>query len=205
MHRPPKDSASQPERWLVENPSGDTVIYIHVNINTDRRSVLHPRPRPAQGSAQRAALRDIRTIIAALGRSARAIEARTGITNAQIFLLQQLQEDDALSINDLAARARIGQSAVSIVVGHLVRRGLVRRRRSAMDGRRVLVSLTAAGRTLVRRAPEPPTARLLTALGGLEDRELRALSRGVNALARALGVAGETPVMLFEGDARRKR
>ena len=103
-----------------------------------------------------------------------------------------------LSINDLAARAHTGQSAVSIVIGRLVGRRLVRRRGSAEDGRRVLVSLTATGRVLLRRAPKPPTARLLAALGRLDDGELRALARGVNALARAMGIAHAAPVMLFE-------
>ena len=161
------------------------------------RSTVHN----TEGSTQTAALRGLRAIIAALSQSARATEARTGITNAQLFLLQQLQAEDELSINDLAARARTGQSAVSIIVGRLVRRGLVRRRRSAADGRRVSVSLTAAGRTLARRAPEPPTARLLSTLGELENRDLRALARGVNALARVMGVAVEAPAMLFERDA----
>ena len=40
------------------------------------------------------------------------------------------------------------------------------------------MSLTAAGRALVRRAPEPPTARLFTALEQLDDREQRALASG---------------------------
>jgi DNA-binding MarR family transcriptional regulator len=157
--------------------------------------------RSIKDSTQQAALQGLRTIIAALGRSARAIEARTGITNAQLFLLQQLHTEGALSINDLATRARTGQSAVSIVVEHLVRRGLVHRRRSAADGRRVVTSLTTAGRALVRRAPESPTARLLIGVARLEDRDLRALARGVNALVGALGVAGEAPAMLFERDA----
>jgi hypothetical protein len=61
--------------------------------------------------------------------------------------------------------------------------------------------LTAAGRALVRLAPEPPTAHLLAAVGQLDARDLRALARGVNALARAMGVADETPPMLFERDA----
>jgi len=176
--------------------------YIDVNIYRKElwQSMLRSTVRSRELSAPTAALRGLRAIIAALSQSARATEARTGITNAQLFLLQQLQAEDELSINDLAARARTGQSAVSIIVGRLVRRGLVQRRRSASDGRRVGVSLTAAGRALARRAPEPPTARLLSTLGELEKRDLQALARGVNALARVMGVAVEAPAMLFERD-----
>jgi DNA-binding MarR family transcriptional regulator len=161
-------------------------------------------PPSSDATMQKAVLRGLRTVIAVLSRSARAIEARTGVTNAQLFVLQQLQTDDVLGINDLAARARTGQSAVSIVVGRLVRRGLVRRRRSVGDGRRVGVSLTVAGRALVRQAPEPPTARMLVAVGRLGRADLRALARGVTALIAAMGIAGETPSMLFERDGSRR-
>ena len=156
--------------------------------------------RSTHAAMQESVLRSFRAIIAALSRSARAIEARTGVTNAQLFVLQQLRTEEMLGINDLAARARTGQSAVSIVVRRLVRRGLVRRRRSLTDGRRVGVSLTAAGRALVRQAPEPPTTRLLVAVGRLGPRNLGALARGVTALVAAMGITGETPSMLFERD-----
>jgi DNA-binding MarR family transcriptional regulator len=177
-------------------------IYILTSIHSQDRVSM---PRSSQATMQDAALRGLRTIIAVLSRSARAIEARTGVTNAQLFILQQLQADEALGINDLAARARTGQSAVSIVVRRLVRRGLVHRRRLVADGRRVGVSLTVAGRALVCQAPEPPTTRLLAAVGGLDYEDLRALARGVTALVPAMGVAGETPPMLFEGDGSRRR
>lgn len=160
--------------------------------------------RSTQATMQEAVLRALRALIAALSRSARTIEARTGVTNAQLFVLQQLQTEEALGINALAARARTGQSAVSIVVRRLVRRGLVSRRRSAADGRRVGVSLTIAGRALVRQAPEPPTTRMLAAVGRLDHRDLRALARGLTALVSAMGIAGETPSMLFERDGNRR-
>jgi DNA-binding MarR family transcriptional regulator len=160
--------------------------------------------RSTQATAQEAVFRALRALIGALSRSARTIEARTGVSNAQVFVLQQLQAEEALGINALAARARTGQSAVSIVVRRLVRRGLVTRRRSAADGRRVVVSLTLAGRALIRRAPEPPTTQMLAAVGRLEPRDLRALARGLTALVAAMGIAGETPSMLFERDGNRR-
>jgi DNA-binding MarR family transcriptional regulator len=161
------------------------------------------RPKtPAQHLAQETAIRGVRSVVQTLSTSARAIETRTGVSNAQLFLLQQLDAATTLSINELAARARIGQSAVSIVVSRLVRCGLVERRRSATDGRRVTVSLTPAGRALVRRAPQSSTARLLSAVAALPPADLRALARGVTTLARALGADTEAPPLLFEPDAR---
>src|ERR671935_128422 len=109
-------------------------------------------PQPA---AERAlALQCIRALVGTLSRSARAVERRTGVTNAQLFVLQQLAAGEGLSINELAARALTGQNTVSTVVARLVERGLVRRKRAEDDARRAVVSLPPAGRRLLERAPE---------------------------------------------------
>ena len=139
-------------------------------------------PSPDQAEA----LRLIRALVATLSRSARSIEQRTGVTNAQLFILRELAGEQALSINDLAARALTGQNTVSMIVARLVEQGLVSRRRNEDDARRVEVRLTPVGRRLVNRAPEPPTTRLLHALGGMSPDGLRALNRSLRALARRM-------------------
>ena len=143
-------------------------------------------------------LASIRALVAALQRSARSIEQRTGVTNAQLFVLRQLAASDALSINELAALALTQQSTVSTVVGRLAGRGLVRRRRASSDGRRVTVSLTSAGRQLLRHAPKPPTGRLLDALTRLGRKDLTALASGLQALTTAMGLRTQGAAMLFE-------
>jgi DNA-binding MarR family transcriptional regulator len=159
------------------------------------------RPAATRLERDRAdAARAIRALVAALRRSARGVEQRTGITNAQLFILQQLRRADARSINELAALAHTQQSTVSLVVSRLERARLVRRARSTEDRRRVLVSLTAAGRRLAGAAPEPPPARLLRAIRSLRPAELRALLAGHRALARSMGTSLSTPPLLFEVD-----
>lgn len=144
------------------------------------------------------ALRALRALVAALSRSARSIEWRTGFTNAQLFLLRQLAAADRLSVNELAARARTNQSTVSSVLGRVVRAGLVDRARSPQDRRRVALSLTSKGRRLVRRAPTPPTSALFHALESLTDAHARALAEGLGALLVALGLEPDGSPMLFE-------
>jgi DNA-binding MarR family transcriptional regulator len=144
------------------------------------------------------ALRGIRQLVRTLQESARAVEGRTGITNAQLFLLRALEEVDSLSLGELAAEARTQQSTVSIVVKRLVRTGLVRRQRSPDDARRVHLSLTARGRRKLHNAPVPPTARLLDALRAVSPAERRALIRGLKALESRMGAGIQEPGMLFE-------
>lgn len=152
---------------------------------------------PPDGHRERA-LRAIRTLVAALSRSARSIEWRTGFTNAQLFLIRQLDAADGLSVSELARRARISQSTVSSVLGRIVRAGLVRSERSPTDGRRATLSLTPKGRRLLRHAPTPPTEALFDALSSLTDDEARNLAAGLAALLAAFGLGPAEGPMLFE-------
>src|SRR5262245_44102891 len=98
-------------------------------------------------------LDDLRRIVRVLRESSRAAEGQLGVTGAQLFVLKALAEAPALSINALAERTRTHQSTVSVVVRRLVEHGLVKRSVSLTDGRRLELSLTRRGRTLLSRAP----------------------------------------------------
>jgi hypothetical protein len=68
-----------------------------------------------------------------------------------------------------------------------------------VNGRRLELSLAAAGRRLLARAPEPTTGRLLIALDELTDDQPHSLSAGLDALIAVLGVESRGAGMLFEG------
>jgi DNA-binding MarR family transcriptional regulator len=145
------------------------------------------------------ALDGIRAVVGSLTRSARSVERRTGITTAQLFVLRQLAEHDGLSLGEVAEHTLTRQSTVSVVVARLAERGLIRATRATNDRRRLELSLTAAGRRILARAPEPTTGRLLDALDSLSSAELRSLSTGLDALVAALGIESRAAGMLFEG------
>ena len=157
-----------------------------------------PVARRRSPAVRTLALERMRALVAALSRSARAVERRTGVTNAQLFLLQQLAGGNSRSVNDLAARARTQQSTVSIVVARLVRAGLAAKRRSDKDGRVAVISITPKGRRLLAHAPVPPTSELLRAIEDLSDRDARSLADGLRALVDALGLSPSPVTMLFE-------
>ena len=173
--------AKNPRRGAIESPG----------TNMPPRSVTGNKD-------QEKAFRSIRALVAALQTSARAVEARTGLTNAQLFLLRQIAGSDGLTINDLSQRTSAAQSSVSVVVARLVRAGHVKRARVVDDGRRVTLTATARGRTVVRKAPPPATERLLEALGAITGGEARAISRGIGALLARLGAGEEGAPLLFE-------
>ena len=110
------------------------------------------------------------------------------------------------SLTEIAARTMTDRTSVAAVVERLAERGLVTRRRSDADRRRLEIAATRAAATVLRRAPHAPTRRLLDGLDALDDRSLGRLATGLTDLVRSMGIADEPARMLFEdGPAARSR
>ena len=131
-------------------------------------------------------LDSIRYVVRTLRVSGRAAEQTVGVSGAQLYVLQQLARSPAQSLNELAERTLTHQSSVSVVVSRLVARRLVTRTVSPEDARRVVLTLTPAGRALLARAPEAAQARLVEGLRRLPPREARGLARGLRALVEVM-------------------
>jgi MarR family transcriptional regulator, lower aerobic nicotinate degradation pathway regulator len=140
----------------------------------------------------------LRRIVRDLRLSARDAERGAGISGAQLFVLQTLAEEPVASLNDLAERTLTDQSSVSVVVKRLADRKLVARKASTVDARRIELSLTAAGRRLLARCPEPTQARLLDALRRLSQADLAKLVAGLSAVVGQMGIQDATPRMFFD-------
>jgi DNA-binding MarR family transcriptional regulator len=149
----------------------------------------------------RGSLDALRRIVRALRLSSVEVDRALGISMAQLFVLQQLADGRPRSLVELAAETLTDPSSVSVVVRRLVDRKLVVRRADETDGRRAQVTITASGRALLQRAPEPVQQRLLHTLAALPDRRLAELTRTLGELATAVG--GE-PGLFFEEENHRR-
>ncbi|HEY7088472.1 MAG TPA: MarR family winged helix-turn-helix transcriptional regulator [Tepidisphaeraceae bacterium] len=147
----------------------------------------------------------VRRIVQALRIASRATENRFGVSAAQLFVLQRLAEGGSASVNELAARTLTHQSSVSVVVQRLEERGLVERATSPTDARRTVLSLTTAGRSLVRKSPQAAQERLIAAIKQLPAGDRRTLAALMERVAReALGEA-EPPPLFFEDSHKKRR
>jgi DNA-binding MarR family transcriptional regulator len=146
----------------------------------------------------RAVLDALRRIVRELRLSSRSAERDTGLSGAQLFVLQRLAEKPAKTMGDLAERTFTHQSSVSVVVRRLVERGLVATAASEEDARRVAIQLTRTGRALLRRAPRVAQESLLGAIQGLPAVRRRELARSLGALVAAMGLAEQAPELFFE-------
>ena len=142
----------------------------------------------------------VRAVVRALRINTRAIELEIGISLAQLFVLQQVAQRPASSLNDLAERTATHQSSVSVVVRRLVDRGLVTRRADAADKRRVQIELTPAGEKLLVGAPETIQTRLVNALGTMSSADRKQLAQLLSKWLDAAKISYASPPMMGEAD-----
>ncbi len=82
-----------------------------------------------------------------------------GINEQQWRVIRVLAEHDSLDASELAAKANILAPSLTRMIRSMDERGLIYRGRDDGDGRRVVLSITPAGRALID-AVAPDTARI---------------------------------------------
>lgn len=143
-------------------------------------------------------LHALRRVVRALRLAAARTEQATGLSPAQLFVLQAVHTEPGSSLSEIATRTMTDRTSVAAVVSRLADRGLVERRRADSDRRRVEIVPTARARSTLGRAPHAPTHALLEAMDSLSDRDMHHLALGLSRLVRAMGVADEPAGMFFE-------
>jgi MarR family transcriptional regulator, lower aerobic nicotinate degradation pathway regulator len=171
----------------------------HANRRSNRRAASC-----STDSGTRIVLDNLRLLVRSLRVSARGAEKTVGVSGAQLFVLQTLNDARVASVGELASRTHTDQSSVSVVVDRLARRGLVSRTESKTDGRRLEIRLTTRGRSLLRRSPESTQTRLISAIDELPRGMRDQLGAALGKLARAMGISGE-PHLFFEDEPRLRR
>jgi len=150
----------------------------------------------------RALLDAIRRIVQSLHESSRASQAAIGLSAAQLFVLRTLEQAEELTVNEVAARTFTHQSSVSVVVSRLEARRLVKRRVDRSDARRRVVTLTPAGRRMLRTAPEAAQERLVDAVLAMAPTARQATARTLARLADVMAARRRPRMFLESGDGR---
>ena len=154
----------------MASPTSSSTSPIGRSAQADVASIVH---------CIRAVARDLRI-------SFRASEQKLGISGAQLYVLEELNEGEALSINELAARTFTHQSSASTLVSRLVERRLVTRSADRGDARKLSISLTASGRALLKKAPHVSQRRLVAGLHELSRGDLKQLAKNLSVLAEIM-------------------
>ena len=111
-------------------------------------------------------------------------DAADGVTAARASALSVLVYGGASALGDLARRERVATPTMSRLVEAMVRDGLVSREPVPENRRAVRLEATPRGRELIERGRTRRIRRLADELAGLSARDVAALERAVDVLAR---------------------
>jgi MarR family transcriptional regulator, organic hydroperoxide resistance regulator len=81
---------------------------------------------------------------------------KLGITYPQYLVLMVLWENDDVPVNDISQKLILNTNTVTPLLKRMEAQGLIKRKRSEIDERKVLVKLTRKGRLMQRKACSIP-------------------------------------------------
>ena len=110
----------------------------------------------------------------------RPLLTELGLTYPQYLALLVLWESDSIGVNELGERLFLDSGTLTPLLKRMQAAGWVERERDQADERRVIVTLTPAGRALRRKAAQVPFALLQASGCGLD--ELLALTARLQTL-----------------------
>lgn len=132
-------------------------------------------------------LRSLRRIIRAVDLHSRAIESQYGLTGPQLVCLRVIGNEGPMTPSELARNVDLSQATVTGIIGRLVKRQYVSRRRSTKDRRRVTLSLLPAGRDLLAEAPSPLQTQFAERLAALPSENQVVISTMLEQIVRMMG------------------
>lgn len=97
----------------------------------------------------------LRQIIRATDIYSRKLSKEAGLTSPQLLILNAIKEKGPITMGTLAQEISLSQATTTTILDRLEKRGLVERKRSEQDRRRVFASLTAQGKQTIEQAPTP--------------------------------------------------
>ena len=97
----------------------------------------------------------LRKVIRATDLHSKYLAKNTGLTTAQLLILQSIQNMGEVSLGEISKKISLSQATVTSILDRLVDKGLVYRERSTEDKRKVHAYLTEDAVALIKDAPAP--------------------------------------------------
>lgn len=145
-------------------------------------------------------LNALRRLVSTLHVASRQTEKQLGMSTAQLFALQKLQDGRKRSLNELALLTYTHQSSLSVVVRKLVDKGLIQSSVAPSDSRRLMLGLTAKGRRMLNKAAASVPDRLLKALSEMAPQDQIQLGKLLKELLDRAALSDARADLFFEYD-----
>ena len=129
----------------------------------------------------------IRKITQSIDLNSRSLVKRVGLTGPQLVILQEVGNSGEVSVGEVARAISLSQGTVTDIVERMEKRGLVARRRSDYDRRRVLVHATESGKHLLEKAPPLMQESFVEQFNRLQDWEQAMILSSLQRLVSIMG------------------
>lgn len=127
-------------------------------------------------------VQSLRRIFKAIQDYSQGVSKKFGITGPQLWALKTISTEGSLSLGELSKKMYLHPSTITGLVDRLEKKGYVLRDRGQKDRRVVKVQLTAQGKKVVRKAPNPIQGKMIYGLNKLKKRELGSIYDAVQKL-----------------------
>jgi len=145
-----------------------------------------PAPVVTQHQLIQECMQNLRRIVKALEDYSLGVEKRFDLTGPQLWALWELGRSGPSALKDLAERMKLDSSTVVGVVDRLVAKGLVLRSPDPDDRRRISLTPTAKGETILAAAPHPAQGHLLVGLESMDRKKVVSLHESLGTLVGVL-------------------
>ena len=125
----------------------------------------------------------LRRVIRAIDIHSRQLNKQSGLTGPQLMVMQKIAQLDAPLAKQIAQEITLSAATVTTIIDRLESRGLVVRRRSETDKRKVHLSLSEAGQVLLSGSPKPLQDHFIKRYQNLEEWEQSQLLSAVERIA----------------------
>jgi MarR family transcriptional regulator, organic hydroperoxide resistance regulator len=126
----------------------------------------------------------LRRLFKAIHEYSKAIHKKSGLSGPQVWALTILEKSPDISARELASLMFVHPSTVTGIIGRLEGKGAITRVVDSRDKRGVRLSMTRAGRRILKSTPPPVQVGLARALTRLPPRRLSELRRSLEKIVR---------------------
>ncbi len=143
---------------------------------------------------------NLRRIFQILNEQSKKVKKDTGLTGPQLWTIKVINENAPINLSDLAGQLYLHSTTVVGIVDRLEKQDLVKRMRSKDDRRKVLIDLTAKGKSLIADAPEVAQGLLVAGLEELRENSIVEIDRSMRRLVKIFGAQKVPPRLILSSE-----
>jgi DNA-binding MarR family transcriptional regulator len=124
----------------------------------------------------------IRKLVRAVYLDSQKMSRQFGLTGQQSLVMRLLLNNGSMSSADLSRLMYVTPSNMTGIIDRLEKKDLIERVRKEGDRRVALITLTASGKTMSERIPDPIEQKIISELADLEMDHVQLLAMAMNQI-----------------------